>query len=111
MAILTYDPGEGVPIGAGAFYIVAVPLSVIASLLLLSSLRTTAAARWPSQRKAKATLAVAAAVVAVAAVVTLPIVFVGGATDSISANILEVLLFSGLGAFLISALLFGLMRS
>ncbi|TFV78379.1 hypothetical protein E4P39_03960 [Blastococcus sp. CT_GayMR19] len=110
VAIITTEPAEGVPIGAGFFYIVAVPLSVAASLVLLSSLRTTAAgAGWPSRRKAKATLSVAAAL-AVGTVVILPVLFVGGATDSIPANILDVLLFSGLGAFVISTLLFGLMR-
>ncbi|WNV74293.1 hypothetical protein [Geodermatophilus sp. DSM 44513] len=111
VAITTTDPADGVPIGAGFFYIVAVPLSATASLVLLGSLRTTAVgAGWPSRRKAKVTLRVAAAASAIATVVLLPVVLVGGVTDSMPANVLDGLLFSGLGAFVISTLLFGTMR-
>ena len=110
-SIVTYDPGDGVPIGAAFFYIVAVPLSVVASLLLLKSLRTTAAgAGVPTRGKAQATIAMAAGVLAVAAMVILPVMFVGGATDAIPVNTLNEMLVWGSSAFVVSTLLFGSMR-
>ena len=111
VSIVTYDPGDGVPIGAGFFYIVAAPLSVVASLILLSSLRTTAAGAGVStRRKAQATIAVAAGILTVASMVILPVMFVGGATDAMQVDTLNEMLVWGLGAFVVSTLLFGAMR-
>ena len=46
-AFLTTGPDDGVPIGAGLLYILAVPLSVTSSVTLISSLRTTSATASP----------------------------------------------------------------
>ena len=109
-AFVTTGPNDGVPIGAGLLYILAVPLSVIASATLISSLRlTTPGTASPPAGRAITPIRWAAATLAGVSAILLPVVFLLGATDSLGRDTMTTLLHSGIGAFVISSSLFALL--
>ena len=81
-AFLATGPNDGVPIGAGLLYIIAVPLSVMASATLISSLRpTTPGTVSPPAGRAKTPIRWAAVVLAAVSAILLPVVLLLGPTD------------------------------
>jgi hypothetical protein len=109
-AFLTTGPADGVPIGAGLLYIFAVPLSVGASATLLSSLRTTTPVT-ASQPVGRATTPIrwAAAALAAVSALLLSVVFLLGPTDLLARDAMITLASSGIGALVISSILFALL--
>lgn len=95
-AILTTGPNDGAPIGAGLLYILAVPLSVIASATLISSLRpTTPETASPPAGRAITPIRWAAATLAAVSAILLPVVFLLGATYLLGRDIMTTLLSLG----------------
>jgi membrane protease YdiL (CAAX protease family) len=99
VAFFSTAPEDGVNLGGALLAMLAVPLSLASSVVLLVSLR--AERRGGSGRPAQA-LAMprrVAAVLTVAAMALLCTVFAMGPTDSLSPDALVALLISGIGAF------------
>jgi ABC-type Na+ efflux pump permease subunit len=99
VAFFSTGPEDGVNLGAALLAMVAVPLSLASSVVLLVSLRGE---RRSGRGVARAVPRprVAAAVLSVVAMALLCIVFVIGPTDSLPADTMVALLLSGIGAFL-----------
>jgi hypothetical protein len=100
VAFFSTTPDDGVDLGGALLAMLAVPLSLASSVVLLVSLR--AERRGGAGRPAQA-LAVprrVAGVLTVVATALLCIVFVMGPTDSFSPDAMVALLISGIGAFL-----------
>jgi hypothetical protein len=98
-AILFTPRSDGVPIGAGFLYIIAVPLSVAAALTLILTLLTTSRGTASSLGTRKTPVRLGAAALAAVSAVLLPVTFVLGSSDSMTRDVLSGLLFSGVGAF------------
>ncbi len=109
-AFLTTGPNDGVPIGAGLLYILAVPLSVMASATLISSLRTTTPeTASPPVGRARTPIRWAVAALAAVSAILLPVVFLLGPTDLPARDTMITLESLGIGAFVISSMLFALL--
>ena len=107
-AILFTPRSDGVPIGAGFLYIIAVPLSVAAALTLILTVLAASPGTGSSPRATKPPVRWSAAALAAVSAVLLPVTFVLGSTDSMTRDVLRGLLFSGVGAFVVATVLFAM---
>lgn len=101
-AFVTVAPDDGVPIGAALVAFLAVPLSAAASIVLLVSHRRARRNGAPDRRPVSGLAAVLTAV----SLVLLPLPLVLGPWDVFPPELLFGLWFAGVGAFLLSAVLF-----
>ena len=99
---------DGVPIGAGLLVIVAVPLSVAASVIMILSLRTATLRRHQAAGPTKTPTRWIAAALAALSALLLPVLFVLGSTDSLGRDLSKGLLFLGVGAFVTATVLFAM---
>ncbi|MFP5370418.1 MAG: hypothetical protein ACLGI3_06680 [Actinomycetes bacterium] len=109
-AFLSTGPNDGVPIGAGLLYLIAVPLSVMASAALISSLRpTTPGTVSPPAGRVITPIRWVAVALAAVSVILLPAVLLLGPTDLLAPDTMTTLQSSGIGAFVVSSILFALL--
>lgn len=101
-AFVTVAPGDGVPIGAAGVAFLAVPLSVASSIVLLVSHRRAGATGAPDRSPAGDR----AAALATASVLLLPLPLLLGPADAVLPELLFGILAAGIGAFVLSTVLF-----